>query len=145
MSDSARREARHRFLLEWHRSHYGTAATYEGFEDRSDCEIMCEHGSDFDRWLTHTFAPVYRAPSAAKMSHAFQMLLHEFVARYRYMPASHRRKAPFRGHMCVFEVFRMEYDALKELEDANVLNGFAQPDTSRPKRPTRHEYFESMQ
>lgn len=145
MNDYTRREARARFMNEWKRTHFGTAACYEGLEERADCQIMCEHASEFDRWVAHTFAPVYESPTATKMSHAFQMLLHEFVARYRYMPASHRRKAPFRGHMCVFEVFRLEYDVLKELEDANVLTGFMWSQAKKPKRPTRSQYFQANQ
>lgn len=138
------RAAREAFQREWSELHYGTASAFcftPTQEQDLDARNLCTHAQDFDRWCRHTFAPLTSAPTANMLPKAFQMLLHEFVARHRYLPLEHQRKSPFRGHMCVFEVFRMEYDYIKEIEDANMLCDF-QP-REAPQRPTRSEYFEA--
>jgi len=44
--------------------------------------------------------------------------------------------------MCVYEVFMMEYEYLKDVEDSNILSGYSNPKVHA--KPKRRDFFEEM-
>lgn len=140
MSGRSGQAARAEFDRRWLDTYFDDTDAQQAVRDRKELHIGCDYAQAFSRWCDRTLAPAHEHPTADMLPQAFQLLLHEFMIRVRALPRTHARKPPFRGHLCVFEVFLWEYEFLKDIDDANILSGFARP--VAPQRPTTRDFFE---
>ena len=133
--------ARADFRKRWSETFFDVPPEDESKESRKFHRMCCEYGAEFTVWCEHTLRAAHEAPTGAILQQAFALLQHEFVARFKSLPASHRSKRPMSEHICVLEIFLQEYELLKEIEDFNMLSGFAR-NVDTPK-PSRKAFFET--